>query len=184
MLLKNGAFVPSIYALLMKSLKGDCLIATAAAIRIFTINYFFWFQPWTMFGQLRQFVRFTDSQSLVCLMHWVFPNDKVVTSLCNHILAIVAVGFWIAKLFFGISETLVKPTYPFMMHEINKLYHYINHGLLWWIFQSTTTHPNTPFNDMQDFATTIKPTLRYILFYIMLIYIPWYFITGDRIYDV
>ena len=173
-LLKNGAFVPTLYAFLMETLKGDCLVATALAIRAFTINYFFWFQPRTPFGQLRQFVRFTDSQTLVCLLHWLWPDNETITTLCHHILAIICVGFWAAKLVFGIGETMVTPTYPFMMHEINKLYHYINHGLLWFIFTQTQT---APFNDL-------KTSLLYILFYIMLIYIPWYFITDDRIYDV
>jgi hypothetical protein len=30
----------------------------------------------------------------------------------------------------------------------------------------------------------IGEALLFILFYLMLVYIPWYFFTGDRIYDV
>jgi len=175
--IKNAQYVPYMYFIMLNVLSGDCLIATALAIRLFTINYFFWFQEWSLFGQIRQCVRFTDSQTVLCLSYWWSNRNPIVGQLAYNILALVTFGFWCAKLA-GINETLVPTTYPFFQTEVSKLYHYINHGLLFLLLSVE----HQPFNGGDGGG--IGETLLFILFYLMLVYIPWYFFTGDRIYDV
>jgi len=150
-------------------LQNDLLLASAICIRIFTINYFFWFQPWTIMGQLHQFVRFTDMQTVVIFL---LRGGVIKDSLAYNILGLVTFGFWCAKCL-GIDETILNPTYPFLQKDICNLYHYINHGLLFALHQS--------FNGGE---AAIGETLLFILFYLMWIYIPWYFFTGDKIYDI
>jgi hypothetical protein len=213
--IKNAQYVPYMYFIMLNALKGDCLMATALTIRLFTINYFFWFQEWSLFGQLRQCVRFTDSQTVLCSVYWWSNNDPNIGQLAYNVLALVTFGFWGAKLA-GIDETLVPTAYPFFQSEVSKLYHYINHGLLflllslqhhtfrptkivngtpeWRHFSSSSGNPveiynlrlpSSPILNLQRYNDgMIGETLLYILFYLMLVYIPWYFFTGDRIYDV
>lgn len=162
-------------------LKDDSLFASAIAIRIFTINYFFWFQPWTIIGQMRQCVRFTDMQTvMVSLLRMRSNNEN--RAIAYNILGLITVGFWCAKCL-GIDETLEQPKYPFLQKEICRLYHYINHGLLFGLMHIEYT----PFNDNKEIGgdtLQIGKSLRVILFYLMCIYIPWYFFTDDRIYDI
>jgi hypothetical protein len=173
---KNGGHVSYMFFIILY-LSNNMLLASALTLRLFTINYFYWFSKWSIQGQLRQFVRFTDSQTLVCLLNWWFDKTSIIGELTYNVLALVSFGFWIAKMV-GIDETLSPPIYPFYQREINKLYHYINHGLLFLLF-SIQTPPLYGFTH-----NGINRTLLFLLFYIMLIYIPWYFFTGDRIYDV
>ena len=174
-------------------------MATALTIRLFTINYFFWFQEWSLVGQLKQCVRFTDSQTVLCLVYWWSNSDHAFGQLAYNVLALVTFGFWGAKLA-GIDETLVPTAYPFFQSEVSQLYHYINHGLLFLLlsvkhqpFRPTGNPveiynlplPSSPILNFQRYNDgMIGETLLYILFYFMLVYIPWYFFTGDRIYDV
>ena len=171
--IKNGGYVSYMYLLFLHLLKGDVLIACSMTIRLFTINYFFWFCEWSYFGQLRQFVRFTDSQTVLCLLYWLYDKNNDIEEITYNILAIVTFGFWVAKMF-GIDETLVAIKYPFIQDIVTKFYHYINHGLLLLIIS-----PLYRFS-----INGIKNTLLFILMYLMLIYIPWYFFTEDRVYDI
>lgn len=172
--IKNGGYIPYLYFVFLYLLNGDKLFATALTIRLFTINYFFCFFDWNVQSQVRQFVRFTDSQTLVCLLNWYYKTP-IIEELTHNILMLVTVGFWIAKTM-EIDETLISSEYPFLQQEVCKLYHYINHGLLLLLFTSSTNITNN--------MNSYKNTLLFILFYIMLIYIPWYFITDDTIYNI
>lgn len=181
------------YALMRDYVGLDCLTATAIAIRLYTINYFFWFSERTILGQLRQSVRFTDSQTGLCLLCWYYGTDHpIIGPLTYNILFLVTFGFWFAKSL-GIDETLNLQLPPYFQHEVSRLYHYINHGLLFTILN--TTQPtqytlrlpfyNAPkYGENSETIVNVNNTLLFILFYIMLIYIPWYFFTGDKVYDV
>lgn len=178
-LIKNGIFVPYIYFIILNILNNNYLLSTAISIRLFTINYFYWFAEWSFRGQLKQFVRFTDSQTVLCLLYYYLNKNKLIEKITYNILLLVTFGFWIGKLS-GIDETstaiLIK--YPFFQTEINNLYHYINHGLLFLLFSI-----DKPI--FYGFTIdAINKTLLFILFYLMLIYIPWYVITNDTIYNI
>jgi hypothetical protein len=160
---------------------GDCLISTAVAIRLYTISYFAWFREWTLFGQLRQLVRFTDQQSVLCMLYTYDryhngDHNEVITAVTYNILWMITAGFWTAK-WFGMTETCMGDDYPFLHQVIHKTYHYINHGLLLLIF-----HTHHPFIGGTHMG--VNRTALYFLFYLMLIYLPWMFFTGDSIYNI
>lgn len=175
--IKNGIYIPIIYFISLYLFNNDYLLSTSLSLRFFTINYFFWFQKWTIEGQMKQFVRFTDSQTILCLLNKIFYKNKIIKEITFYIFTLITFGFWIFK-FFNIDETTKKTKYPFLQSDINNFYHYINHGLLYLLFNIKY------FNDIKFTINGFKYTLIYILFYIMIIYIPWYFITDDRIYDI
>jgi hypothetical protein len=172
--INNGGYIPYLYFFILY-ISNDYLLTTALTIRLFTINYFVWFINWDIQNQLRQFVRFTDTQTLVCLLYWWFNKSPIIAELTYNVLFLVSVGFWIGKLM-GIDENLPLIKYPFFQKKISNLYHYINHGLLFLLMAVKTPH-NYSINGCNN-------TLLFILFYLMLIYIPWYFITGDTIYNI
>lgn len=176
----NGGFVPFIYFLIL-SFTDDYLLSAAMTIRLFTINYFFWFVPWTIQQQLRQCVRFTDSQTLLCVLNY-YIHDARFEQITFNILAIVSFGFWIGYCC-GIDEQFVKIPYPFMQEEISNLYHYINHGMLFLILFFKIIS-STPQHNIEFYVESIKNTFLYVIMYIMIIYIPWFFITGDTIYNL
>lgn len=168
--IKNGGYVPYVYQLIT-NWTNNYFLGVILALRLITINYFYWFMSWTLYEQLKQNVRFTDCGTLVSLLYTIDPQRY--EGVCYAINWLITVGFWTGKSL-GFNETLKKPKREIICHTINKLYHYLNHGLMLLIV-SVKSERTFITNDF-------LMTLGIIVYYLCLVYLPWYLMTGDTIY--
>ena len=75
--IKNGCYVPIVYIGLWY-LTNDFYLSTMIALKLHTMNYYFWFEHHYNFlpspyNFLKQFVRFTDSGVIASFIYYFYP---------------------------------------------------------------------------------------------------------------
>ena len=106
-ILYNGMYIPFVNIFLY-ILSGDFFLSTIISLKLFSLNYFYWFGDTFQFKNInknfnfiKQFVRFTDSGHIVSLLYYFYP---FLLPLAYNVHFVITFGYWSGKLIMNMKD--------------------------------------------------------------------------------
>lgn len=183
MFLQNGLYIPIVSAFTYLFTRR-CFISVVVSLRMYTSNYFFWFNGNYHYKNLpkslnwvKQFIRFTDTGHIVSFLYFYNPAFLTIGYNVNFT---ITFGYWIGQLCFQLKDC-DSVEHPSLMKHLERLVCACNHSLplLFFMYE---------IKDNANYAVFDMLSLYYscIWCYIWLfaIYIPWIYVTHDYVYSI
>jgi hypothetical protein len=184
--IKNGFHLP-LLGYLLYMLTSDSFVTVSVVLKLYSTNYFFWFcdrytyvkKPYEKYNQLKQFVRLTDTGHLASMIYYFYPAFYPVAF---NIHGFITIGYWTGKLLYDMpdSDSIIVSDSEYIVWINDAITHSI-HGLpitmmIYRHFQSGSCY---------DFdLESVYYTYLWIYTWLISIYFPWRYFTGDAVYSV
>ena len=187
---KNGLYIHGMYPLLYYLTKSH-YITMAVYIKLFSINYFYWFGTYFHYLQnprmnwIKQFIRFTDTGHLATFLPIVFTN---VLPVSHNIHFVIMAGYWIGKLAFDMKDAdTLQIADPHLFTWHNDLCTYIHHTIPYLFIYSLWKEQTMNRHIVCEYEYSNQSLwYSYVWLYIWFgcIYVPWRYVTGDTVYSI
>ena len=179
---KNGLYIPFL-SLIIYYYTNNFFLSMVFYLKLFPTNfYYFYADEYNYlpkgYNFLIQFVRFTDTGHLASLLYLI---DKNYLPLSFNIHFLITFAYWSGRFFFNMKESQ-EINKGIIMKMTCELHCILNHGLPLLMF--TNILVNFKPDDNPFTILNIYSTFNWILNWIMYIYFPWRFLTGDTVYTV
>ena len=179
--IKNGFYVPFLQVVLWYFTQ-DVVLSHFIAMKIFSINYFFWFEhcydylphPYNF---LKQFIRFTDSGYIAFAIYYFYPDFYPIA---HNVHFVITIGYWFAKIGLNMEDS-DSIEHPDIIKWFETGWTNVNHILPYLLLVSEIRKIDL----CNNYFTWSDLYYSYIwgIIWFCCIYIPWRTITGDCVYS-
>ena len=180
---KNGFHIHFIHAFLYLWLQ-DVFLSTIIAIKLYSINYFFWFGTEYNFfpntsrlNWVKQFIRFTDTGHLASFLVLFCPH---LIPVAHNIHFTIMIGYWGGRFAFGVKDAdhiEHVDLIPWHTDMLTGIHHIVPYCLIGWKIYSAT--------ECYDFNwVSTYQSVAWLCTWFFGVYLPWRFITGDTVYSI
>lgn len=180
---KNGFHIHFIHAFLYLYLK-NVFLSTIIAIKLYSINYFFWFGTEYNFfpntprlNWIKQCIRFTDTGHLASFLVLFYPH---LIPVAHNVHFTIMIGYWIGRFVFELEDAYRiehNDLIPWHLDALTTIHHIVPYCLIGWKIYSAT--------ECYDFNwISTYQSIAWLWTWFFGIYLPWRFITGDTVYSI
>jgi len=183
--IKNGLYIPIVYIGLL-FLTENLFLSTVITVKLYPANHWYWFSHTYSYNNIpkqynfvKQFVRMTDTGHLVSLLYLM---DSSYLPLAHNVHFFITIGFWTGKVMGSFDQdVLIQKPDSGMIHWYQTVWSSVSHGLPYLLFLREIWISDQCFVfDMH----TLWISYRWIYVWLVTVYIPWRFYTGDVIYTI
>ena len=183
-IIKNGMFIHLIHVYL--TYKYNFYIASCIAIKLYSVNYFFWFgNLLNLFKNprhnwVKQFIRFTDTGHIASFMILSAPS---LLPVAHNVHFTIMAGYWLGKFAFN-----MKDADKLMISDIDAdhmdLCTYIHHTLPYLLMLHQMYNQQYISCYIEYDTLNLIYTYAWLYSWFIFIYLPWNYFTGDKVYSI
>lgn len=174
-IIKNGVYI--MFGCMYYSFY-DIKLALYVYLKTFSANYYYHFNylyPQPNLYKWKHFIRLTDTGHYANFLFYFYPSTLPI---CHNIHFIICFGYYITKIFFGLKNKDDKD-YPSIINGLQVLHCEINHLVPYLVLLYNNVCNLHDFNNY-----TLMYSYLWIYCWLILIYVPWRYYTGDSVYSI
>lgn len=181
-LIENGNYIP-ILSLFTYYFTNDLFLSCILYLKLFPANFYYFFGDLydylpEGYNFLIQFVRFTDTGHIASFLYYI-DNSYIGLSFNVHFL--ITLAYWIGVFAFNLKESKIVED-DRIINSCCDIHSTLNHSVPLILFTSKIIYSKPIINPFT--FGNIYNTYVWILYWFILIYIPWRIITGDPVYSI
>jgi hypothetical protein len=183
--MKNGFYIPFIYIGLLL-ITQNLFHSTVIAIKLYPANHYYWFGHLYSYSNIpkqynwvKQFVRMTDTGHLVSFLYLL---DKSYLPLAHNVHFFITIGYWTGRVLGSHDQdSLIYQKDTSIIQWYDMTWSCISHGVPYILFLRELILSEQCFSfDLY----TLWLSYRWNYIWLLAVYIPWRFYTGDVIYTI
>lgn len=177
-LFNNGAHI--LFGCIFLSFYFDPILMFYIYLKLHSLHYYITFAHIYKYPNLyrwKHLIRLTDTGHYANFLSYYYPPAIPV---CHNVQMIICAGYWITYTFFGLrDEDDNNDPNNGVIHGIQNFHTTLNHSVAYLILAHKSFTNDYIFDD-----TTALLSFGWVYFWLLCIYCPWRYYTGDVVYSI